>query len=262
MPQCTHAIVSKVRITAVTAQDISFSTCSSSGNSREFTCKRAEILDNAQLPAGAPPAVPLTVGEVGNLYLSRVGWSTTATGAPSEHIYGYKIPGAVVFKWPQCGAPAQRFVSSLDIIPSQISLTATITSGPSKGVRTIDIYNECSAPQVIEWDRAGDVRLQLVRPNGEVETIDVWPTSLVVAGAAASAIAISGRVDVLDAEKASTLLHFVFNGKNKSISIELTQDGLAEFHVVPESLRRIARGEQVNDAEKASETMDFHCAQE
>jgi hypothetical protein len=233
-------MVQQVTIESVDSQTVSFWTRSDSktGDPNErlrrlFTVPLTEVW-TAPIP-GQPPAVELKPGASGPLYLSRTGWQTTTPD-------GFQISGAgtdaVSFKFPECLGPGP-FQDSLRVIPREL-----IVTGYPEGKQElfqIDLLGpEAAEAQDLEWNGAEYLEIRLApaaangAPGGKPRAVlKVWPTQIVVTGAAKSTPAVAGQVDLLDGELAGHVQRIQYDSRGTEISLVLTQDGFGAFHVIP-----------------------------
>jgi hypothetical protein len=137
------------------------------------------------------------------------------------------------------GAGALRFFSELTVVPSSIVVRGAL-EGESRFI-DIDLYSHDAADaQDVRWNGAdylvvqlttqGAQRLRLARSTAAVR---MWPSRIVVAGAPAVDPTCSGSVDLLDRELAGPVQHLTYVRRGSRLSLSLTQDGFAAFHVVP-----------------------------
>jgi len=232
-------MVPQVTISSVDAQSVSFWTRSDSktGDPNErlrrlFTVGVKEVW-TAPIP-GQPAPVVMKPGATGPLFLSRTGWQTTTPDG--FHILGAGTD-AVVFKLPECLA-ASPFQGDLQVIPSKL-LVQGYPEGETELIR-IDLLGPSAAEsQDLQWNGADYLEIRLAGPaaNGSPAapgaTVKLWPTQIVVSGAAQSAPMIAGEVDLLDGNLAAHAQHIQFARRGTPISLVLTQNGFGAFHVVP-----------------------------
>ena len=236
---CTHAMVPQVTISSVDAQNVSFWTRSDSktGDPNErlrrlFTVSVKEVW-TAPIP-GQPAPVVMKPGATGPLFLSRTGWQATTSD-------GFPILGAgtdaVVFKLPECLA-ASPFQGDLRVIPSKL-LVHGYPEGETELVQIDLLGPDAAESQDLLWNGADYLEIRLAghaangSPAAGGATVKVWPTQIVVSGAAQSAPMIAGEVDLLDGNLAAHAQHIQFAQRGTPISLVLTQNGFGAFHVVP-----------------------------
>lgn len=251
MSDCPYALTNHhVTITNVVADDITFRTRSDDSTDQEtraFTCKRSQILPSAtqSLPADAPAHITqVQQGASGLLCLHRDAWQTTSGG---HRIYGAGSTN-VIFKYPNCFDVASRFLATLQVVPTRIFVTGFVTG--IDGLQGIELLgSDCGDAQTIDWNGARNVSIQLSAEGAErfalpasTTTIDVWPTSMLVAGSPTAAPEVSGKADILIGELAAGRQTLQFQRAAPRVSLELSQDGFGRFHVVPDVVRDIAEG--------------------
>jgi hypothetical protein len=241
---CNFAIVQMVTIESIDDRNVTFTTRSTgNGNPDQslrlrFTVPLTEVYT---LPIdGAPPPVAMVVGATGHLYLSRQGWTTTATtpGGATVGIFGVTT---AVFKYPRCGAIATPPLTRLTVIPTSILVRGHL---PGEAA-FFDI--ELSGPDAAEaqdivWNGVDYIAVRLT-PRGarrmglaaHESTIQLWPTRIRIKGSPAIDQAVLGEVDVLDAELAASTQHIAYNRRGAPITLVLTQDGVNAFHVTPQA---------------------------
>src|ERR1700744_373466 len=112
-PHCPFAVVQQVAITKFDDKTLWFQSRTQTNQLGDYSATTDQIL--ASPPTGSPTPVSWTPGSVGNLYLSREAWDSANTN-PKGGLYAYNVPGAVLFKYPQC-APF-RGIEPLDILPT------------------------------------------------------------------------------------------------------------------------------------------------
>jgi hypothetical protein len=236
---CTHAMVPQVTISSVDAQSVSFWTRSDSktGDPNErlrrlFTVGAKEVW-TAPIP-GQPAPVTMKPGATGPLFLSRTGWQTMTPDG--FHILGAGTD-AVVFKLPECLA-ASPFQGDLQVIPSKL-LVQGYPEGETELVRIDLLGPDAAEAQDLRWNGADYLEIRLAEHAADGAsaaagaTVKVWPTQIVVSGAARSAPAIAGEVDLLDGNLAAHAQHIQFARRGTPISLVLTQNGFGAFHVIP-----------------------------
>jgi hypothetical protein len=242
--ECNFAIVQMVTIVSVDDRNVTFKTRSTgNGNPDQslrlsFTVPLTEIYT---LPiTGAPAPVAMVAGATGNLYLSRKGWTATAT-TPDGTSVGIFGLATAVFKFPICGAIATPPLTRLSVIPTSI-----IVRGHLPGETTFfDI--ELAGPdageaQDIVWNGVDYVAVQLT-PRGarrmglpaHAQTAELWPTRIRIKGSPAIDQAVLGEVDVLDAELAACTQRIAYSRRGAPVTLVLTQDGVNAFHVTPQA---------------------------
>jgi hypothetical protein len=229
---CPFAIVQQVGITKFQGGVVSFQTRTQNNKLGDFTATTDQIL--ASPPTGAPTPVAWTPGAVGNLYLHDAGWQA-AQNNPQGGLYGYNVPGAVLFKWPQC-APF-RGIEPLDVLPTSIQLT-------DETGKVWDLLGADVAPaQQIVWNAAGKVNIVL--KTGEVT--QVWPTKIAISGSpkAFPAIKGGGPVDVLDIEHADFLQTLSWQTPNAPVTLRLNERGFEAFKIVQSAIHQFAAGANV-----------------
>jgi len=253
MSDCTHAMVQQVTIDSVDDVTVTFTTRSASKSGdpdeslrRTFRCPRAEVWTTPI--DGAPPPVELTPGAVGNLFLSRAGWE--ATSEDGHQIFGTGTEVAV-FKWPWCAAPP-RILSQLAVIPTSI-----VVRGHLAGDRALfDLELICdgdgaAARQHVRWNGTDYLSIALTQAHrqrlglasGE-DPARIWPTQIIVTGSPMLDRTIAGEVDVLDCELAGPLQELTV-APGEPVTLSLTPDGVAAFHLVPQLVLRAPAGRTV-----------------
>jgi hypothetical protein len=222
---CTHAMVPQVTIASVDARNVSFWTRSDSktGDPNErlrrlFTVSVKEVW-TAPIP-GQPAPVAMKPGATGPLFLSRTGWQTTTP------------------KLPECLA-ASPFQGDLQVIPSKL-LVQGYPEGETELLQIDLLGPDAAESQDLLWNGADYLEIRLAGPaaqgapaDGRGATLKLWPTQIVVSGAAQSAPTIAGEVDLLDGNLAAHAQHIHFARRGTPISLVLTQNGFGAFHVVP-----------------------------
>lgn len=236
---CTHAMVPQVTIESVDAQSVSFWTRSDSktGDPNErlrrlFKVAVKEVW-TAPIP-GQPAPVAMKPGATGPLFLSRTGWQTTTPDG--FHILGAGTD-AVVFKLPECLA-ASPFQGDLQVVPSKV-LVHGYPEGETELIEIDLLGPDAAESQDLRWNGADYLEIRLAEQAengsaaGDLTTIKLWPTQIVVSGSAQSALTLPGEVDLLDGTMAAHAQHIQFARRGMPISLILTQNGFGAFHVVP-----------------------------
>ena len=240
MPNCIYAILQQVLIEDANPTNISFWTRSSANTLEKFTAAADDVW--AVPPAQTPPAVSLTKGTVGNLYMNRNGWHAKAANGAT--IYKANDEHLVLFKWPQC--TPFRTIQNLAVPPTKILLTGVATT-PAGNV-IVDLWgSECAPSQAITWNAEQRIKVALSAEGQHkygVATLEVWPTSIQVSGKPAGGIA--STVDILDAELADFVQHLAWADHHASVTLKLSAEGFGEFDVPPDNLRRLAEGYNVD----------------
>ncbi|HEY3801927.1 MAG TPA: hypothetical protein VGL61_04940 [Kofleriaceae bacterium] len=229
---CPYAIVQQVAITQFQGKQLSFQTRTQKNVLAEFTTTTDQIL--ASPPTGAPTPVPWTPGAVGNLYLDRDSWNAVQNN-PSGGLYGYNIPGAVLFKYPLC-APF-RGIEPLDVLPTSIQVT-------DANGKTYDLLGpEVAAAQQITWNAATNVRIAL--KSGEVK--EVWPVKITVSGSpkAYPNIKGGGPVDILDVDHGDFLQTLSWQNPKDPVTLRLNERGFEAFKIVQSAIHQFAAGANV-----------------
>lgn len=234
------ALVGKVQIEKVDDRTVTFVTRSAckSGNRdeclrRTFTSPISEVW--TQPIPGAPPPVAMRPGAVGNLYLSRAGLETRSPDG--YQIYGVGTP-LVRIKYPDEAAISQP-LGELTITPSSIVVRGTLDGG--REFHDIELLGpDAAEAQDLRWNGADHIQLRLTSRGAKrlgiadhAATAEVWPTAITVSGAPASFPTAAGSIDILDSELAAQDQHLEYARHGAPISLSLTQDGFAAFHVVP-----------------------------
>lgn len=237
MGMAEYAIVSMVTIEHVDDKNVGFRTrcASKSGDPddhplKTFTCARTEVwtaaIDRAPVP------VPLVVGETGHLYLSREGWKTKSADGYLIYGAGTDLP---VFKYPNSAA-APRMVSELVVIPSRIVVHGWLAGR----LIEIDLVGmDAAQTQDITWRGVDDIEVRLTERGAQrllghsAASVRVWPTRIIVAGVPDIDPSMSGEVDILNGELAGLVQRVAFARQGSPITVSLTPDGRAAFHVVP-----------------------------
>jgi hypothetical protein len=229
---CPFAVVQQVAITSFDEKTLSFQSRTQTNQLGDFTATTDQIL--ASPPTGAPTPVAWMAGAVGNLYLHRNGWQN-AQNNPKGGLYGYNVPGAVLFKFPTC-APF-RGIEPLDVVPTMIQVTGD-------DGQTYDLLGADVAPaQQITWNAAGKIRIAL--KTGEVK--QVWPTKIAISGSpkAFPNIKGGGPVDVLDIEHADFLQSFSWQNPKDPVTLRLNERGFEAFKIVQSAIHQFAAGATV-----------------
>lgn len=205
---------------------------------RTFTVPRSEIY---MAPiAGAPPAVELSPGATGNLYLSRTGWTTTTDGFP---LFGAKT---AVFKWPLCAGVSTPILTKLSVIPTSIVVRGHVEN--ETAFFDLELLGpDAATSQDFAWNGVDLIELQLtprgaqrLRVGSTWSRVRVWPTRIAVIGAPAIDRSLSGEVDILDCEMAGGFQHIAFTEPGAAVTLKLTQDGVNAFHVTPQLLAELS----------------------
>jgi hypothetical protein len=231
-PHCPYAIVQQVSITSFQGTQIKFQTRTQKNALAEYTASTDQVL--ASPPTGAPTPVPWTPGAVGNLYLNRTAWDA-AEANPNGGLYAYNIPGAVLFKYPQC-APF-RGIEPLDVVPTSIEVT-------DAGGKVYDLLGPDVAPtQQIAWNAATNIGIKL--KTGEVKQI--WPVKITVSGSpkAFPNIRGGGPVDILDIEHGDFLQTLSWQNPKDPVTLRLNERGFEAFKIVQSAIHQFAAGANV-----------------
>jgi hypothetical protein len=240
------ALVQQVKIEAVDEREVTFSTRATPAHGahgaddnlrKTFVVARAEVW--AQPIAGAPPAVALVAGAIGNLYLSREGWQALSPDGFRVFGAGTELP---MFKYPWCAA-GPRILANLSVVPTSIVVRGQLAgSGEPVAIELIGSAGDHDAAesQNIQWNGASDVALRLTARGAArlglpaaVTTALVWPTRIVVTGSPARDLSVTGEVDLLDSESAGFLQHLAYDKRGQAVMLSLTLDGVSAFHVEP-----------------------------
>ncbi|HEX4451211.1 MAG TPA: hypothetical protein VH143_10095 [Kofleriaceae bacterium] len=222
----------QVAITSFEEKTLSFQTRTQTNALGDFTASTDQIL--ASPPTGAPTPVAWMAGAVGNLYLSRAGWQNAETN-PKGGLYGYNVPGAILFKYPTC-APF-RGIEPLDIVPTMIQITGD-------DGRVYDMLGPDVAPaQQVTWNAAGKIGIAL--KTGEVKQI--WPTKIAISGSpkAFPNIKAGGPVDILDVEHADFLQSLSWQSPRDPVTLRLNERGFEMFKIVQSAIHQFAAGASV-----------------
>lgn len=238
---CRFALVLQVRVDAVddAKKTLKFSSRSSTLELESFTVSLAEVL--LAPPTHAPLPVPHTPGAIGNLYLSKQGW--TATAASGATLYKAGDPSYVLFKWPRC-IPF-RTLDALRVTPSAIVLEGR-NMATDKSI-TIDLLGPHAAPaQSIDWRAAAPLTIHLsdagAQANGGEHVMSVWPKQLNVTCASLQKPHVSATIDVLDVFFADFNQRFAWSTPKTPIDLVLSVDGFDKLDVVPPSFIHLANG--------------------
>jgi hypothetical protein len=244
-PECKFAIV-QATIESVDGATVTFTARGVAFGSpdqilrKKFTVPLTEVLTSSI--DGAPGPVAMAPGATGNLYLSRTGWLTRSSD-------GYSLFGAdrAIFKWPLCAGIATPILTPLRVIPTSIVVRGHLEG--QDALFDIELLGpEAATSQDVAWNCADLVALRLA-PDGarrlqgasaEV-TVRMWPTQIIVKGAPEIDPTISGEVDILNAELAGEHQRITFPAPGAPVTLLLTQDGVAAFHVTPQLVAEIAR---------------------
>lgn len=223
-------LVQQVKIEAVDEQSVAFSTRAMAVNGeadhprKTFVVARGEV--GTAPGVGAPPAVAMVAGAIGNLYLSRVGWQTTTPD-------GFQIFGAGT-AYPRCAA-GPRMLAHLSVVP-----TSVIVRGEWRGERfAIELLGgDAAESQNIQWNGASDIAVRLTARGAErlgaERVVQVWPTQIVVVGSPAHDLSVTGEVDLLDCSRAGFVQHLAYDKRGQAVMLSLTSAGIGAFHVEPQ----------------------------
>lgn len=248
-PECKFAIV-QATIESVDGASVTFTArgVGAIGSSdqllrKKFTVPLAEVYTSS-IP-GAPAPVAMTPGATGNLYLSRTGWLTRSGD-------GYSISGAdrAIFKWPLCAGIASPILTPLRVIPTSIVVRGHL-EGEDELFDIELLGPEAATSQDVAWNCAELIELRLVPEAAQrlrrasldasqEATVRMWPTRIIVRGAPEIDPTISGEVDILNSELAGEHQRITFPAPGAPVTLSLTQDGVAAFHVTPQLVAELA----------------------
>jgi len=243
---CHFGIVQQVKILGVTDTNVSFlaRSASRSGDPHEclrrtFTVPRTEVHEVSI--TGAPRPVAMKPGATGPLFLSRTGWKTTTPD-------GFQIHGGdrAVFKWPVCAAAPTRFLSKLTILPTSIALRGHL-EGETDFIDIELLGPDAAGSQRIVWSGADHLEVRLTSRGARrlglkarATTVTLWPIWIAIKGSPAIDPAVVGEVDILNHELAEGEQGLVFAKPGAPVTLSLTQDGFAAFHVTPQAVAELS----------------------
>lgn len=225
---CDYGIVQQVQVLGVAEGTITYNTRAQNNKLATFTSPVSQVLGSP--PQGAPDPVAFKPGAIGNLYLSKQGWSAAdANGG----IYGLNQPGAILFKWPQC-APF-RGIEPLDLLVSSVKIVGDDGT-------TYELIGGSAAPaQSVEWTAAAPVALAL---GGQAR--NVWPMQILVTGKPAQYASLPEQtVDVLDCNLADFVQTLEWDKLGDPVTVRLTERGFEAFLIVQEAIHQYAAGANV-----------------
>ena len=243
--ECNFGMVSSVTIRAIDATTVTFAARSSSPTGttsdnllRDFTVPLSEVY--VAPINGAPTPVAMIPGASGPLFLSREGWKTTTTD-------GFRIYGAdqTVFKWPDCAATPSPPLTLLSVVPESILVEGHVR-GQAAFFELELLGPDAAEAQDVVWTGADFVDVQLTEAGARRLRVDtwaapvkIWPTRIVIKGSPSIDQAVSGEVDILDAELAAPMQHIRYARSGAPIALSLTQDGVNAFHVTPQAVAEL-----------------------
>jgi hypothetical protein len=228
---CKFAIVQQVQIQTAddAARTFTFSTRAQNDQLLDFDATYDQVL--SQRPAQAPDQVQLKPDKIGNLYLAYDGWlAAQAKGG----IYGFNIPGVLLFKWPLC-AP-WRGIEPLDVVPSSIVVTGL-------DGEQYDLFSGDFAPkQQIVWNAAS--KLSLSDKNGK--PVEVWPKKITVTAKPEGFPNLApGTVDILDCTVSDFVQTLAWTTPRSPVTVRLNERGFEQFKIVQDAVHQYAAGAPV-----------------
>ncbi|HEU4735047.1 MAG TPA: hypothetical protein VFT22_44455 [Kofleriaceae bacterium] len=186
---------------------------------------------------GAPAPVTLHPGAIGPLYLSREGFN--AKSSDGFGIYGARV---AVMKFPLDAAVPSPPITRLTVVPASIHVRGHLEGG--KRFFELELLGpEAAASQDILWNGADYIELKLTeeglrhvhaKPSSTV--VHFWPVEIWIEGVPSINRSLSGKVNLLDGEKADGIQRITYASHGEPIAIGLTGDGISQFHVTPQVL--------------------------